>query len=237
MSRTPDCAVRASENRIPWQSRAREDLQIPSGAENPFLIPLSIIRPPAVGIDAGGSLWPIQGRSEHWAFDLCINKSLFKYHVYATCLLLDNLDKGSRNWVNSSEKFALASDSGLFCNQFLRSLSNLLKAGWKPVLGLPWSLYSVGLAWTLRAEVVKEDSSAPEFELFLFSVETLRELWHIFQTPDCFMLDIAWLSNDLEFSLWDRTLQLSFYHILLKSYPNLAKDCATLFYALWYNHL
>lgn len=50
------------ENRVPWHSRGREGFQIPSGAENPPLILLSIIRPPAVGMDAGG-LWPTQEKS------------------------------------------------------------------------------------------------------------------------------------------------------------------------------
>lgn len=83
------------ENRVPWHSRGREGFQIPSGAENPPLILLSIIRPPAVGMDAGG-LWPTQEKSEFWAFDLCMNKPLSKCYMYHTCLLLENFDKGEQ---------------------------------------------------------------------------------------------------------------------------------------------
>lgn len=88
-----------------------------------------------MAMDAGG-LRPIQGRSEFGGFDLCMNQSMSKHCVYPPCLLLHNFDKGSRNGANSSEKYSLASNSGLFCNQFLGSLCNLLKADRKPTLGL-----------------------------------------------------------------------------------------------------
>lgn len=62
--RTPDCVVRA---RMCKQSsltqQGWEGLRIPSGAEKLCLILSSIIRPPAMGGDAGG-LWPIQEGSE-----------------------------------------------------------------------------------------------------------------------------------------------------------------------------
>lgn len=84
-------------------------------------------------------LGPIQERSEFGGLHLCMNESESKRCMFPPYLLLHNFDKETRSWENSSEKFSLASNSGVFCNLFLGSLYNLLKAG-KPTLGVLWSL-------------------------------------------------------------------------------------------------
>lgn len=177
------------------------------------------------------------GKIYFWAFNLCLRRCFSTSYV-PHLAVAGKLDKGNRNWANSSERGV---EKFLVCwfawpwilGCFVTSSLGICVIYWR-LAENQWQVYhgaSCGAGWAcipLRANTVKH-STLVDFQ-GLLCVQTLR-------TPACFWDSTLKTRAMTQGSLWARRQWLSFPSAAMSS-PNLVQQLDASFYcASWSSHL